>query len=428
MRKKDIRAAIDIGTSKVCTLVGSINDIGQVEILGMGSVPSRGMKKGIISSVSEVMQVTKESIHEAERQSGVKISSAYIGLTGNHIRSVNARAVLENRRYDMPIGSREIDRILDACSNYGDYGESKTVHVIPRDYALDGFWGVVDPVGMFSSKVEVESHVIQGGFAPIDNLVKAVGKAKVKVNGMVLETLASAECVLAKDEKDMGIVLVDIGGGTTDICVFLDGSVWHTGVLPVGGFNFTRDLSVLFNTSMDAAEEVKLSFGDLSMNEIAAEELIEIPALGRDRMQKVSRVAICDMLKQRMQELLGMIAADIKEAGMEKLPPGGLVLTGGSSKFSGLEYMARNAFGSPVRIGVPTNILPTLANMKDPSMSTVVGLLAMSLGKVRDFQWKPKGASFDYLNVGQQILRNVKMSFNGMNKRVQQQLRRYDHG
>ncbi len=428
MRKKDIQVAIDIGTSKVCTLVGSMNSIGQIEVLGVGTVPSRGIKKGIVSNIGEVLQVTKQSVREAEAQAGVKISSAYIGLTGNHIKSMNARASLEKRRYDVPVGSREVDRILDACSKYGDDAESKTVHVIPRDYALDGFWGVGDPVGMFSSKVEVESHVIQGGFAPIDNLIKTIGKAKVKVKGMVLETLASAESVLVKDEKEMGVVLVDIGGGTTDVCIFLDGTVWHTKVLPVGGFNFTRDLSVLFNTSMDAAEEVKLDVGSLFADDAVANEKIEMPSLGRDQAQRVTRGAICETLAQRMRELLDMIGSEMREAGIESLPPGGVVFTGGTSKFIGLEEMAKDVFGSPVRIGTPMNVLPTLGNVKDPSMATAVGLLTLSISKGGDYQWRPRNPSFDYVSAGYQMVKNVKMSFIGMNKKVQQQLRRYNHG
>ena len=394
MSKDTIHAAIDVGTSKVCTLVGRLNAFGELEILGIGLVPSRGMKKGMVSNLSEVSQVTQASIREAEAQAGVRITSAYVGLTGSHISSANSRASLDNRPYDLPVGVREVEQVLKACSTYGGSSNAKVLHVIPRGYALDGYWGIVNPVGMFSSKLEVESHVVQGNAAPIDNLAKAISKAKVKVKSLVLEPLASAEAVLVPEEREMGVVLVDIGGGTTDMSIFLDGNLWHTKVIPVGGFQLTRDIAIAFSTPTQAAEDAKIQYGHAMPDTIDPHEEIRLPGFGEHVTYSVPRQRLCETLRERMEELLRLVMEEIGEAGLESVPPGGLVLTGGSAKIPGLEDLAEEIFPGPVRIGIPRVIGGAPAELEDPSLATALGLLLWDLRQQEAFSRRTDGKGF----------------------------------
>ncbi|MBI2856674.1 MAG: cell division protein FtsA [Chloroflexi bacterium] len=407
--------------------MGRLNTVGELEVLGLGLVPSRGMKKGMVSNLSEVTQVTQASIREAEAQAGVRISSAYVGLTGSHISSANSRASLDNRRYDVPVAAREVEQVLQACSTYGDSSDARVLHVIPRGYALDGYWGIGDPVGMFSSKLEVESHVVQGGAAPIDNLVKAISKAKVKIKGMVLEPLASAEAILAPEEREMGVVLVDIGGGTSDIAIFLDGNIWHTKVIPVGGFQLTRDVSIAFSCPLQAAEDAKLQYGHAMPEAIDPQEEIRLQGFGEHVMYSVPRQRLCQTLRERMEELLRMILAEIGEAGLESVPPGGLVLTGGSAKLPGLEDLAEEVFPGPVRIGIPRAMRGASADLEDPAFATALGLLLWDIKQQGAYSWHTNGNGFKG-NEPVKGLAYARQWLDSVTRRVHQQIRRYSHG
>ena len=375
MRKGSVFTAIDVGTSKICTLVGCLDATGEMQVVGIGMVPSRGMQKGMVSNISEVQQATHASIREAEAQAGVKITSAYVGLTGNHINYVNSRASLDNRRYENPVAAEDVERVIQACYSPGITSGGRVLHVIPRDYAVDGNWGVGDPIGMHSTTLEVESHVVHGEPSPIDNLVEALRRAGVKVKGLVMEPLASAEAVLVAEEREMGVVLVDIGGGTSDISIFLDGNIWHTGVIPVGGFQLTRDISIAFATPFQAAEEAKLEYGHAIPEMIDPEAEIRFPGFGDDVLHVASQQKLCRVLHERLEELLRIVLVHVDESGLDKVPPGGVVLTGGSAKLPGLEELAKSIFPGLVRIGVPRSRAWVPQDLDDPSFATVLGLL-----------------------------------------------------
>lgn len=377
MRRNNIYTAIDVGTSKVCTVIGRLELSGELEILGIGLVPSRGMKKGMVSNLGEVADATKESVQQAEFNAGTKIYSANVGLTGTHINSSNTIATLDNRDYDNPVSSRDIKKVLQASSEYGsmDVDDSRVLHIIPRTYAIDGHWGVGDPIGMHTSTLAVETHVIQGSPAPIDSLIKAVSQAKVKVKGLMLEPLASAKAILAQEELEMGVVVLDIGGGTSDMAVFLDGNIWHSKIIPVGGFQLTRDIAIAFNTSYNAAEEAKVIFGSVDPSAIDLDDEIELPGFVPGTHYDIRRQDLCIVLKDRMEELFNLVLGELKECGLNTVPPGGIVITGGSAKIQGLVKMVEEMAGKPVRIGVPSGISGMPENMQDPSFSTALGLL-----------------------------------------------------
>lgn len=375
MSRERYHVAIDVGTSKVCTLVGRLDAAGEMQVIGVGTVPSRGMKKGMVSDLAEVQQVIQSSVREAEAQAGVKITSAYVGITGSHINYVNSRASLDNRRYNNPIGSDDVVQVIQACYPDRAVSGDRVLHVIPRDYSVDGNWGVHDPLGMHASTVEVESHVVMADPTSVDNLVEALRRAGVKVKGLVLEPLASAEAILSEDERDVGVVLADMGGGTSDISIFLDGSIWHTGVIPVGGFQITRDISLAFTTFFQAAEEAKLKYGHAIPEALNTQEDLRLPSFGNQALSQVSRQSLCEVIHDRVDELLRLILKEVDSAGLANAPPGGLVLTGGTSKLPGLEELAGSIWPGPVRIGVPSVSALVPQDLEDPAFATAVGLL-----------------------------------------------------
>jgi cell division protein FtsA len=375
MRNDTYHVAIDVGTTKVCTLVGRSDSAGDLQVIGVGTVPSMGMKKGMVSNLSEVQQVIQSSIREAEVQAGVRIGSAYVGITGSHINYLNSRASLENRRYNSPIGSGEITQMIQACYTDRTVPGDKVLHVIPRGYSIDGNWGIRDPRGMYASTVELESHVVMADPTAVDNLVESLRRSGIKLRGLVLEPLASAEAVLSQDEREIGVVLVDMGGGTSDVSIFLEGDIWHTNVIPVGGFQLTRDISIAFTTFALAAEEAKLKHGHAIPEAMDTQEDIRLPGFGNEIFSQISHQSLAEVIHERMDELLRLILREVTNAGLSSAPPGGLVLTGGSSKLSGLEELASNIWPGPVRIGVPTASAWVPHDLEDPAFATVLGLL-----------------------------------------------------
>ena len=375
MKNENIQVGIDVGTTKVCTLISHAEATGSLRVIGAGTVPSRGMQKGIVSNLSEVQQEIQASIREAEIQAGVKVTTAYVGITGSHVSYVNSRAAMDNRPNNSPIGSEDIAQVIQAC--YADRTEpgDKVIHVIPRDYCIDGNWGVHDPVGMYGSCLEVESHVVMADQTAIENLVEALRRAGVRLRGLVLEPLASAEATLSRDEKDIGVVLVDMGGGTTDVSLFLGGSIWHTNIIPAAGFQVTRDISIAFTMFSLAAEEAKLRFGHAIPDDIGEQEKIRLPGFGNQSYTEVSRRDFCSVINERVSELLHMALAEVGNAGLASAPPGGLVLTGGTAKLPGMQTLAEEIWPGPVRIGMPAEYTWVPQELDDPAFATGLGLL-----------------------------------------------------
>jgi cell division protein FtsA len=425
MRRNNIYTAIDVGTSKVCTLIGRVDLLGSMEIIGLGLVPSKGMKKGMVSNLNEVFEATQESIRQAEGDAGLRVHSANVGLTGSHIHSSNTIATLENRDYATPVGTQDIKKIISASSTYGNNAseDSRTLHIIPRTYAVDGHWGIGDPIGMHTSTLSVEAHVIQGSSAPIDNLIKAVSMAKVKVKGLMLEPLASAKAILAEEELEMGVVLLDIGGGTTDMAVFLEGNIWHSRVIPVGGFQLTRDIAIAFNTSYHAAEEAKVIYGSVNLSDIDPSEEVELPGFVSDLTYDIKRQDICNVLRDRVDEIVHLVLKELKDCGLDSVPPGGIVITGGSAKMPGLVGMVEEIAGKPVRIGIPRAIGGIPAVLEDPSFSTALGLLIADAQNNGGNYWYTS-SKVQNINIGTRMVKKFMKLVNRINRGIYRQLRK----
>ncbi len=371
-------AAIDVGTTKVCTVVAEVV-AGEIRILGTGVGPSAGLTKGMVDNIHAAMEAIASSVERAERASGVaRILSAYVGIAGPHVSSMNSRGIVAIADPRHPITDGDVHRALESARIVNVPNNREVVHVLPRYYVVDAQDHVVDPLGMFGGRLDVETHVVTAGSSAMHNLVQCVEGAGVRIESLVLEPLASAEAVLDPEEFEQGCVLVDIGGGTTDIAVFSQGAVVHTAVLPVGGQHMTRDLVVALRVPQPAAELAKRRYGH-AIPSMVEDEDVEIDAFGSEGTKIVRRRLIAEVLQARTEELLEMVAAEIRRgAGQESLSAG-VVLTGGAASLPGIEYLAEDVLRLPTRIGRPRHLAGLSDLLHDPAYATAVGLLRWSL-------------------------------------------------
>ncbi|MCS6801107.1 MAG: cell division protein FtsA [Chloroflexota bacterium] len=372
-------AAIDIGTTKICTLVGGRGRGGETEILGVGVAPARGLKKGSIVDLDATVGSVVASIEKAERTSGFKIVSAYVGISGDHIRSQNNRGVIAITHPDRVITLDDSTRVIESARAIPIPSNRELIHIIPRSYTVDGQEGVKNPIGMHGFRLEVETHLISGATTSIQNLTKCVNLAGVDVDDLVLQPLASAEAVLSEEEKEMGVLLADIGGGTTDVALFVDGAVWHTSCLPVGGWHLSNDIAVTLRTSFQVAEELKARYAQAQPRLVPPNDLIDLPAFGAEEKRQESRRHLCEIVEARVDDILQMIIADVKRSGYDGLLPAGIVLTGGSANLVGIDAFAREAYRMPVRVGRPRRLRGLTDTVSDPAYATSVGLLLWGL-------------------------------------------------
>jgi cell division protein FtsA len=367
-------AALDCGTTKTCALIGEMTDTGTLRILGAGVAPSRGLRKGVVTDVKEAAQAIAAAVEQAERVSGFAVDAAYVGIAGAHIQSTNSRGVAAIRG-GRGVTHDDTGRAMEAAEAIAVPHNREIIHAIPRGYTLDGQDGIQDPLGMVGFRLEVEAHVVTGAAASIQNLVKAVGGAGLSVIDLVLEPIASGEAVLTSAEKEMGVVLADIGGGTTDIAIFIDGSIWHTVVLPTGGNHITNDLAVGLRTPFTAAEEMKIKYGHADPALIPETELIDVAAFGEEGRRTVSRREIAEIIRARVDEICQLILTEVKRSGYDNLLPAGVVLCGGTAELTGIKAFAREALQMPVRLGAPRDIEGFTDRVSSPAFATSVGLL-----------------------------------------------------
>jgi len=365
---------IDVGTTKICTLVGEASDT-DLRIVGVGVAPSRGIKKGVVVNVVDAAAAIKASIEKAERSSGYEIARAYVSLTGAHISAVNSRGVVGVTRGDKGITAEDVDRALDAARAIAIPQDREVLHVIPRGYTVDGQDGVKEPIGMIGFRLEVEAHIITGATSSVHNLLKCVESCSIGVDGLVLDPIASGAAVLTDNEKDMGVVLADIGGGTTDIAIFIDGSVWHTTVLAVGGNHITNDVAVGMRVPFEAAEQLKIDHGHARHETIDPTEVVQVKAFGDGGTTRVQRRDLAEIIEARAEEMYQMILQEIKRSGYDGLLPAGVVITGGTAQLRGMRELGRQVLAMPVRIGNPQNISGLIDTVDAPAYATSVGLL-----------------------------------------------------
>lgn len=368
--KKNRVAAIDVGTTKVCTIMA--DTVGNsLRILGVGVAPSRGLQKGLVVNFEEAKASIRESIKKAEQSASYKLESAYVGITGRHISSVNNKAVIAITRNDRMVHPSDLKRVLDVAKSVKIPSEQELLHVIPRTYAVDGQEGVKNPVGMHGFRLDVETHIISAAVTSVKNLTKCIRAIGVEIDDMVLEPLASAEAVLSEEEKMKGVMIADIGGGTTDIAVFKDNSIFHTSVLPVAGYQITHDISVGLDLSWDLAETMKKKYGNVTPGDDDSGNDTTITTDGHSASYR----DLSDIIKMRVEELLRLIVLELPQSDYSRLVPAGLVLTGGGSNLPGIAELAEQITKLPVRIGVPQNLYGVADSLNDPAYATAVGLL-----------------------------------------------------
>jgi len=366
---------IDVGTTKICTLVAEAGDDESVRIVGVGTVPARGVRKGIIVNVAEATQAIRASVEKAERVSGYDIERAHVSLAGAHVASLNSRGVVAVQRGERGITVDDVERALEAARAIAIPHDREVVHIIPRGYTVDGQEGIRDPIGMVGFRLEVEAHIITGAISSIHNLIRCVEEAGVGVDELVLDPLAAGEAVLSETERDMGVVLVDIGGGTTDIAVFIDGSIWHTTILAVGGNHLTNDIAVCMKMPNAAAEAAKIEYGHALAETIEPNEMIQVTTFGDNVPTRVSRHELAQVIEARVEEIFSLVMQEIKRSGYDGLLPAGVVLCGGTAQLRGIRELGRRVLKLPVRVGGPGELHGLTDSIMSPAFATSVGLI-----------------------------------------------------
>lgn len=376
---KNTVVGIDVGTTKVCTLVAEVAEEGQLHVVGVGVVPARGLRKGVVVNVNDAMASVAESVEIAERVSGYQIERACVGASGGHMASVNSRGVVAIGRGNNGVTYDDIERAMDAAGAVPIPHNRQVIHVIPRGYILDGQDGIREPVGMHGFRLEVQAHIITGSATALQNLVTCVERLGVTVDQLALDPLASGHAVLTDTEKEMGVVLVDIGGGTTDIAIFIDATVWHTVVVEVGGNHLTNDLAIGLRLPFESAEEVKIKYGHALHTNVRAEESFTVKAFGDEGRQQVFRREVANILEARVEEIFNLVLREIKRSGYDGLLPAGVVLCGGSAQLAGMVQLGKKVMGMPMRIGQPRNLLGLVDQLANPAFATGVGLLHLGV-------------------------------------------------
>lgn len=372
-------AAIDVGSSKVCTLVAEVTPEEDLRILGVGITPAQGVKKGMVDNIQQATEAIASSVERAERSSGSRIISAHVSIGGNHATSVNNRGVATIPGKQRPITEEDIDRAMEGARALSLPTNREVLHTIARFFVVDGQEQVSDPVGMFGQRLDMDTHIVTGSVTAIQNLTQCVEGAGVQVEAIVFAPLAAAEAVLEEEEKAQGVVLADIGGGTTDVAVFVEGSVFHTCVLPVGGYHLTHDLVAGLRAPFSHVEELKINYGSAMPSQVDAEDTVELEAFGGQRTKEVSRRRIAEILQARVEEILEMIYIDIKRAGFDDMIAAGLVLSGGTASLPGIAELSELVLRMPVRVGVPRGIHGLADSLNSPSYATSVGLLRWAM-------------------------------------------------
>ncbi len=367
--------AIDIGTSKVTVLVSRVGTEGDLKVFGTGTVPSEGIQRGRVENIDDAKASVQAAMTEAQRYIGVTHpSGVYVSVSGSHISSVNRREVMDNQANVEDISAKMLDTMLQ-----GSFPEVKAghqvLHVIPVGYTVDGLSGVRNPLGLAGKFIEVETHVVMGDSVVLQNTVKAVESKDVHVKSLVLQGIASAEATLTGGEREMGVVLLDIGANTTDLVIYRQGNPWYSAVLPVGAHSLTRDLSAALQTPLHVAEEIKLKWGSVHPESVPADETVEIPGMQKHWQRPVPRRVLAEPLNDRMTEILKMAITKIREAGIKEWPIGGVVLTGGGAQMEGLPRLVAEIVGDPVRVGYPYGIFGLPSELRKPTFSAAVGLL-----------------------------------------------------
>jgi cell division protein FtsA len=380
---------LDIGTSKIVAIVGAITEEGHLEIVGIGSHPSRGgLKKGVVVNIESTVQSIQRAIEEAELMAGCQIHSVYAGIAGSHIRSLNSHGIVAIR--DREVYPLDLERVIDAAQAVAIPADQKVLHILPQEYVIDTQEGIKEPLGMSGVRLEAKVHLVTCAVNAAQNIEKCIRRCGLEVEDIILEQLASSYAVLTDDERELGVCLVDIGGGTTDIAVFTEGAIRHTGVIPIAGDQVTNDIAMALRTPTQNAEEIKIKYACALTQLAGADETIKVPSVGDRPPRELSRQALAEVVEPRYDELFTLVQAELRRSGYEDLIAAGIVLTGGTSKMEGVVELAEEIFHTPVRIGVPQEVRGLTDIVRNPIYSTGVGLL--QYGMKQQMAGEMKGA------------------------------------
>ena len=368
-----IIVGLDIGTSKVVALVAEVDADGQIEIIGMGSHPSRGMKKGVVVNIESTVQSVQRAIEEAELMAGCQIDSVYVGIAGSHVRSLNSHGIVAIK--DGEVIEADLERVLDAAQAVAIPADQKILHILPQEYVIDNQEGIREPLGMSGVRLEAKVHLVTCAVNAAQNIEKCIKRCGLSVDEVILEQVASSYSVLTDDERELGVCMVDIGGGTSDIAIFTEGSIRYTGVIPIAGDQVTNDIAMALRTPTQYAEEIKIKYACALTQLASADETIKVPSVGDRPPRDLSRQSLAEVVEPRYDELFTLVQAELRRSGFEDLIPAGIVLTGGTSKMEGVVELAEEIFHMPVRIGAPSRVKGLTDIVRNPIYSTAVGLL-----------------------------------------------------
>jgi len=386
---------LDIGTSKVVAIVGDISEEGELSVVGLGSHKSNGLKKGVVVNIDSTVQSIQRAVEEAELMAGCQIHSVYAGIAGSHIRSLNSHGIVAIK--DREVYEQDIERVIDAAKAVAIPADQKILHILPQEYVIDEQEGVKEPLGMSGVRLEAKVHLVTCALNAAHNIEKCIRKCGLEVEDIILEQLASSYSVLTEDEKELGVCMVDIGGGTTDIAVFADGAIRHTGVIPIAGDQVTNDIAMALRTPTQYAEEIKIKYACALAKLAGVDETIKVPSVGDRPPRELSRQSLAEVVEPRYEELFTLIQAELRRSGFEDLIPAGVVLTGGTSKMEGVIELAEEIFHMPVRLGAPQSVKGLKDIVNNPIYSTGVGLLQYGMKQQeldRSFSRSEQGGSW----------------------------------
>ena len=390
---RQILVALDIGTSKIVTLVAEITPEDTLNLIGMGSHPSRGLKKGVVVNIESTVNAIQRSLEEAELMADVKIREVITGIAGSHIKSFNSHGMVAIK--DKEVSQYDIDRVIETARAVNIPMEQQVLHILEQEFIIDGQGGVRQPAGMSGMRLEVKVHIVTGAVSAAQNIMKCVRRCGLEVRDLMLQPLASADAVLLDDERDLGVCLVDIGGGTTDIAVFTDGAIKHTSVIPIAGDQITNDIAMALRTPTKDAEELKMTHGVALRQLASTTELIDVPGVGDRGPRTLSRQTLAEVIEPRVEELYSLIQRELRSSGLEELLSSGIVITGGSALMKGMVELGEEVFHMPVRVGHPRYSGALQEVVRSPRYSTGMGLLMAGLDQVkRDRHAKMQGAGF----------------------------------
>ncbi len=373
MAKSGLIVGLDIGTTKICAVVGELSDSDTIDIVGIGVSPSTGLRKGTVVNIEQTVQSIKQAISEAELMAGCEIASVYVGVAGSHISGINSDGVVATKGGE--VTERDIERALDAARAIAIPTDKEVLHVLPQEYIIDNQHEIIDPVGMSGVRLEVKVHIVTGAVASVQNIVNSCHRSNLDVADVVLESLASAKAILTKEEREIGVAIVDIGGGTSDVAIFINDAIKYTGEIALGGDDITKDIAFGFRTPIADAEKIKMKHSSVLFHDIRSDEYIEVPGVGGREPARAQKRMLVDVCESRMEEILVAVNEELKKSGFKAQLGAGVVLTGGTSLIQGCVELAEQVFELPVRLGVPHKIGGLKDSVNSPKFATAVGLL-----------------------------------------------------